>query len=223
MTTAFSPDSPYPILYSFRRCPYAMRARLAIWVSRVNVVLREIELRQKPVALLDISTKATVPVLQLETGMVLDESLDIMFWALQRHDPEHWLAPASLKDAQQLIQWNDTEFKSALDRYKYADRHPDHPASYYRHQGELFLAELEQRLTHQHFLCAEQFSVADAALLPFIRQFAAVDVDWFRNCRYTAVRQWLSAFTSSAYFMAIMSKYQPWQDGDPITLFGKMA
>ncbi|WP_347987866.1 glutathione S-transferase [Methylomonas sp. AM2-LC] len=223
MTQRFSSDSTHPILYSFRRCPYAMRARLAIWVSGLCVVLREVELRQKPLALLDISAKATVPVLQLKTGQVLDESLDIMFWALQQNDPEHWLAPASLKEAQYLIDWNDTEFKGALDRYKYADRYPDYPANYYRQQAELFLAELEQRLTHQDFLCAAHFSLADAAILPFIRQLAAVDDEWFKHCRYNAVKQWLFAFTNSANFMAIMNKYQAWQVDDPITLFYKTA
>ena len=126
----------YPILYSFRRCPYAMRARLALAYTGIKVEIREVELKNKPQALRDISPKATVPVLHLPDGKVIDESLDIMHWALAQHDPAQWLADT--KTAKTLITWNDGDFKYQLDRYKYADRHPQHPAEHYRSQGELF-------------------------------------------------------------------------------------
>ena len=202
-----------PILYSFRRCPYAMRARLAIAYADVAVELREVELRNKPQAMLLISPKATVPVLQLEDGKVLDESLDIMLWALQQNDPEHWLRAASLDHAQALIRGNDESFKYYLDRYKYADRYPAYSELYYRQQGELFLADLESLLTQSVFLCGEQFSVADAAILPFIRQFCAVDPAWFKVSPYPALRQWLSHFLASSLFERVMTKYPYWQTG----------
>jgi len=202
-----------PILYSFRRCPYAMRARLAIAYADVAVELREVELRNKPQAMLLISPKATVPVLQLEDGKVLDESLDIMLWALQQNDPEHWLRAASLDHAQALIRGNDESFKYYLDRYKYADRYPAYSELYYRQQGELFLADLESLLTQSVFLCGEQFSLADAAILPFIRQFCAVDPAWFKVSPYPALRQWLSHFLASSLFERVMTKYPYWQTG----------
>ena len=175
-----------PILYSFRRCPYAMRARLAIAYANVAVELREVELRNKPQAMLLVSPKATVPVLQLKNGRVLDESLDIMLWALQQNDPEHWLKVAGLDHAKALIRGNDELFKYYLDRYKYADRYPAYSELYYRQQGELFLADLESLLTQRTYLSGDQFSLADAAILPFIRQFCAVEPAWFKDSPYPA-------------------------------------
>ncbi len=200
-----------PILYSFRRCPYAMRARLAIAYSNVDVELREVELRNKPQAMLLISPKATVPVLQLENSRVLDESLDIMLWALQQNDPKHWLNSASLDHAKALIRRNDEPFKYFLDRYKYADRYPAYSELYYRQQGELFLADLESLLTQRAYLCGEHFSLADAAILPFIRQFCAVDPAWFKASPYPALRQWLNHFLASSLFEQVMTRYSYWQ------------
>ena len=200
-----------PILYSFRRCPYAMRARLAIAYSNVEVELREVELRNKPQAMLLISPKATVPVLQLEDGRVLDESLDIMFWALQQNDVEQWLKAVNLNHAQALIQRNDEQFKYYLDRYKYADRYPAYSELYYRQQAELFLTDLEGLLTQSVFLCGEHFSLADAAILPFIRQFCAVDPLWFKDSPYPALRRWLNHFLASSLFERVMEKYPYWQ------------
>ena len=200
-----------PILYSFRRCPYAMRARLAIAYANVAVELREVELRNKPQAMLLISPKATVPVLQLENGRVLDESLDIMLWALQQNDPEHWLKAAGLDHAKALIRGNDEVFKYYLDRYKYADRYPAYSELYYRQQGELFLADLESLLTQSAYLCGEHFSLADAAILPFIRQFCAVEPAWFKDSPYPALRQWLNDFLASSLFEQVMTKYTYWQ------------
>lgn len=210
-----------PVLYSFRRCPYAMRARLAIAIAGVEVELREIELRHKPEAMLALSPKGTVPVLQLENGSVIDESLDIMLWALHKNDPAQWLGSGvEMKDDMQLIHRNDRDFKPDLDRYKYADRYPEFSRFHYRQQGERFLAELEQRLQSNHHVTAPHFALADAAILPFVRQFAAVDAEWFESSPYPEVRQWLNRFLNSRLLAVSMKKYPPWRPGDPCLFFG---
>ena len=150
----------------------------------------------------------------LDNGQVIDQSLDIMVWALQQHDPEHWLASAD-----PLIEWNDGEFKYYLDRYKYADRYPDFSAIDYRQQAERFLAELERRLVRHAYLCGDHFSITDAAILPFIRQFAAVDSVWFEAAPYPAVQRWLHEFLAGKLFKAVMSQYAPWKPGDPPRLW----
>lgn len=198
-----------PALYSFRRCPYAMRARLAITNARISVEIREIELKHKPEQLLAISPKGTVPVLQLQNGKVIDESLDIMHWALAQNDPDHWLFGA--EDTKKLIQWNDGDFKYYLDRYKYADRYPEFSESYYRRQAEFFVANLEKKLAQHEYLAGSHFSLADAAILPFIRQFAAVDRQWFISSDYQYVNQWLNALLTSDLFNSVMIKYPVWQ------------
>jgi len=208
-----------PILYSFRRCPYAMRARLAIIQSHTTVELREVVLKNKPQQLLDISPKATVPVLHLSDGSVIDESLDIMKWALGNNDPDNWLDQSIIKDINQLIFINDGEFKYYLDRYKYADRFPEQPERYYRQKAELFLANLEQRLSSQSFLCAEQCTLADSAIFPFIRQFANVDLSWFQASKYKYLNHWLNNHIESSLFLSIMKKYPAWQQGDTKQLF----
>ncbi len=201
-------ETPPPILYSFRRCPYAMRARLAIATSGLTVELREVILRNKPQELLDISPKGTVPVLLLPNEKVIDESLDIMRWALSLHDPLGWLSNDLSEDINQLIQWNDNEFKHYLDRYKYADRYPEKNEKFYREKAELFLIELEKRLCKHHFLCSEKCSLADIAIFPFIRQFANVDSDWFACSEYKKVGQWLTNHINSPLFIFIMDKSQ---------------
>lgn len=216
-------EPSYPIFYSFRRCPYAMRARLALAVAEIDVEIREIELRNKPPEMLAVSPKGTVPVLVLVNGRVIDQSLDIMLWALTQQDPQAWLAGDALAHAQPLIEWNDGEFKHYLDRYKYADQYPEYSRIDYRRQGELFLAELERRLNRSRHLSGERIGLADAAILPFIRQFAAVDNLWFQNAPYPALRQALDNFLTSELFNAVMRKYQPWKTNDPVLLFGKQA
>jgi len=196
-----------------------MRARCAILMAQVTVELREIELRNKPQAMLLASPKGTVPVLQLANGEVLAESLDIMDWAVQQN-AELSQEIVKLQQAAALIQWNDGNFKYYLDRYKYADRYPEYPALAYRQQGELFLAELEQRLQRDPYLSGASFSLVDAAIAPFIRQFAAVDSDWFATAPYPAVQCWLQQFMRSRIFNAVMIKYQPWQVNDPPILYG---
>ncbi|MCD2449419.1 glutathione S-transferase [Methylicorpusculum oleiharenae] len=206
-----------PVLYSFRRCPYAMRARLAIRHANIKVELREIELRSKPAQMLEASPKGTVPVLVLGDGTVIDESLDIMLWALQQNDPGKWL---QVNDFEALIQTNDSSFKYNLDRYKYAERYPEHPAGFYRQQGELFLAELESRLMRTQYLCGSYFSIADAAIAPFIRQFAAVDERVFQTLPYPALKRWLAAFLTLPLFDAVMSRYAAWKPGSSSVAFG---
>ncbi|ROS01838.1 glutathione S-transferase [Sinobacterium caligoides] len=215
-----------PILYSFRRCPYAMRARLAIIYSfsylQRPLELREVVLKHKPPALLAASPKATVPVLVDANQAVVAESIDIMHWALRQADPDNWLRSDNdeqQRDIQRLINHNDHEFKYWLDRYKYADRHPEHEASYYRQQAELFIASLEQRLQQSRFLIDDQASLADTAIMPFIRQFAHVDRCWFDRQPYPQLQHWLSNWLDSPLFTAIMKKYPAWQEGDAITPF----
>jgi len=203
-----------PILYSFRRCPYAMRARLGLLAAGVRVELREVVLRDKPSEMLMISPKATVPVLQLPDGQVIDESYDIMKWALSNADPFLWLGrEGDLTQAiDTLVATNDQDFKPWLDRYKYADRYTEQSQVYYRDQCEIWFRKLDVQLeAHGGYLLAEHFSLADAALLPFIRQCAHVDKHWFDTTPYPALQQWLDQFLESELFQTVMKKYAPWQ------------
>ena len=197
-------------LYSFRRCPYAMRARLALRYSEVPVQIVEVSLKAKPAAMLALSPKGTVPVLSAD-GRVLDESLDIMRWALQQHDPQDWMLKDDA-DAQPLmaalIEENDQSFKLQLNRYKYAERYPEQPMEHYRSEGEVFLRKLDGLLQRQDFLLAAHPSLADMALLPFIRQFAHVDRDWFAQTPYRHLQAWLEGLLQSGLFVAVMVKQQ---------------
>ncbi|HEY7864535.1 MAG TPA: glutathione S-transferase [Psychromonas sp.] len=205
-------------LYSFRRCPYAIRARLAIAVSSQPVFLREIMLKNKPPEMLALSSKGTVPVLQLADGTVLDESLDIMVWALEQRDPNAWLQ-GSLTEMLNLIDENDFEFKDWLDKYKYADRFPQYPALYYREQAEEFLLQLENRLSNSPYLFGQQISLADMAILPFIRQFSGVDKDWFVQSPYPFLKVWLDNFINSTLFNSVMKKYPIWLESGQQSTF----
>ncbi len=204
-----------PILYTFRRCPYAIRARMAIFYSNVAVELREIVLRDKLAAMLESSSKGTVPVLILPSGEVIDESRDVMNWALSQHDPEHWVTDVN-KD---LIEENDSVFKGNLDQYKYADRYPDHPAEVYRDQCEIFLQRLESKLIDRTFLMGDQITDVDISIFPFIRQFAFVDMEWFDQATYPNLQKWLSYFLASDLFLDVMRKYPSWKPGDNVILF----
>ena len=195
-----------PILYSYRRCPYAMRARMALWAAQIQVEVREISLREKPAHLLQISPKGTVPVLQLPDGTVLEQSLDIMQWALMQNDPQGWLN-ADRDAVQRLIVINDGDFKKALDRYKYPERYPEHSPAFYREQGEQFLQVLETALQQHRFLLSDTASMADVAIFPFIRQFAAVDAEWFAASAYPKLRIWLESWLGSPLFAEIMQKF----------------
>lgn len=199
-----------PILYSYRRCPYAMRARMALSIANIAVEIREIALRDKPAHMLQVSPKGTVPVLVLQDGLVIEQSLDIMIWALQQHDPNHWLS-ANHELVMQWIASNDGDFKQALDRYKYPERFPEHAQAVYRAQGEVFLQKLEAALQAQPYLIGQQASMADIAIFPFIRQFAAVDTAWFSQSHYVALARWLTDWVESNLFVGVMQKYPVYQ------------
>ncbi|WP_434557460.1 glutathione S-transferase [Pseudomonas sp. Z4-20] len=195
-------------LYSFRRCPYAMRARIALRYSNVALDLIEVSLKAKPPEMLALSSKGTVPVLAVD-DRVIDESLEIMQWALVQHDPQDW----RLRDDPQgqaltaaLIEENDQVFKLHLNRYKYPERHPEYPKEHYRSEGEIFLRKLEGLLETRPFLAAAHQSLADVAVMPFIRQFAHVDRDWFAQAPYPRLQDWLQRFLDSELFVAIMAK-----------------
>jgi glutathione S-transferase len=207
-----------PILYSFRRCPYAMRARLALLYSGVAVELREVVLRDKPVEMTKLLDQATVPILLLADGTVIDESWDIILWALRQNDPDMWLGEneSNLFDSEMLLEMNDFSFKADLDHYKYADRYPEHTQEYYRAQGEEFLQELEETLTGSRFLLGENISAADIAIFPFIRQFAFVDKPWFDQASYPNLQIWLQGFLDASLFESIMVKLPAWKQGDEV-------
>lgn len=217
-----------PVLYSFRRCPYAMRARLALAASGQRCELREIVLRNKPAEMLQASPKGTVPVLILSDGTVIEQSLDIMLWALGQADPHAWLAPrhAGLPDMLALIAQCDTEFKPCLDRYKYPDRYDGVDATDQREQGAQWLSQLESRLhtgstvenpaAETPGLFGDRSTLADAAIMPFVRQFAQVDRTWFDAQPWPALHAWLAAWLVSPLFEAVMHKYTPWEGGQGV-------
>lgn len=196
------------ILYSFRRCPWAMRARLALRYAGCAVEIVEVAMKHKPAALLALSPKGTVPVLDTGAG-VLEESLDIMHWALAQHDPQDWRLqadPSAAQHAEALIAINDSMFKAQVNLYKYAERYPEHPRAHYRQQAEAWLAELEQLLEGRPYLLADHPSLVDAALLPLMRQFAGVEPLWFAEAAYPRVRSWLEGWLASDLFKAVMAR-----------------
>ena len=198
------------VLYSFRRCPYAIRARLALAISETPGALREVHLARKPAAMLAASTKATVPVLVLADGTVIDESIMIMRWALARSDPEVWLE----RDDADLIARNDGPFKSDLDRYKYPDRHQS-DASAHRERGLEFLRMLDARLSNSPQLCGAKRGLADAAIMPFVRQFAAVDPRMVRGPADLALASVASRSSRIAAVCFGHGRFAPWSPGDP--------
>jgi glutathione S-transferase len=205
---------PLPVLYSFRRCPYAMRARMALHVAGIAVEIREVVLRDKPPSLRAVSPKATVPVLLLPDGRVLEESLDIAVWALQQHDPDDWLACLDDSAVRPWITRNDVVFKPLLDRYKYASRHPELSQPHHRDAAvQAYLSPLEAVLQHQPFLCGARPGWVDAAVFPFVRQFAMVEPSWFGGAaQLPQLRRWLDFWLGSAPFAAIMGKHPAWVD-----------
>jgi glutathione S-transferase len=205
-----------PILFSFRRCPYAMRARMALWVAGIAVELREVKLAAKPPQLAAASPKATVPVLVLPDGTVIDESLAIMRWALAQHDPEGWLAG----DDPALIATNDGPFKHHLDRAKYPGRYDEDGVTDHRAAALAMLMPLEARLESAPCLGGASTSLTDIALFPFIRQFAAIDPDWFATQALPRLQAWLERHAASDLFASIMPKFAPWQAGDAPISFG---
>ena len=211
--------SSYPCLYSFRRCPYAIRARLGMLFAELQVELREITLKNKPPQMLAISPKGTVPVLQLLDGTVIEESRDIMIWALEQNDQQGLLEAETLLEANALIDKNDNEFKYWLDRYKYADRHIDMSQTEYRQKGEAFLQLLEELLTKNPYLLGKSVTLADIGIVPFVRQFAHVDRDIFYSLPYPNLQRWLQDWLSHPLFLQAMTKFQPWQEKDDVVVF----
>jgi glutathione S-transferase len=205
-----------PILYSFRRCPYAMRARLALAISGMVCTLREVRLSAKPAAMLAASPKGTVPVLILPDGTVVDESLDIMRWALLNRDPEGWLE----RDDPEWIAMNDGAFKHDLDRYKYPERYSSDGLAH-RESGLGFLRAIDGRLAGAGQLCGSARGLADAAILPFVRQFAAIDREWFCAQPLPHLKAWLADHLESSLFQVVMVRSAPWSPGDPPIIFAR--
>lgn len=211
--------SSYPRLYSFRRCPYAMRARLGLLFAGLQVELREITLKNKPPQMLVISPKGTVPVLQLLNGTVIEESREIMTWALEQQDAQGLLAAQTLPQANALIDKNDNEFKYWLDRYKYADRHLDMSQAEYRQRGEAFLQMLEELLIKNPYLLGESITIADIGIMPFVRQFAHVNRKVFYDLPYPNLQRWLQDWLNHPLFLQAMTKFEPWQEKDDVVVF----
>ncbi len=213
----------YPILYSFRRCPYAMRARLALLASGVVCELREVVLGKKPAELLQASPKGTVPVLVLQGGQVLEQSLDIALWALSAHDPHDWLPPAGpTRDA--ALHWIaqcDGEFKHHLDRYKYPHRFALPDGLAHRALGAEFLNLLNEHLVGHASLDHAGWGLADAAIAPFVRQWAHTDAAWFADQPWPALQQWLANFEASTAFARVMHKTPAWVPGADRVLFAE--
>ena len=205
----------HPILYSFRRCPYAIRARMVLSYMEVSVELREVLLNERPQSLYKISSKGTVPVLLLKDGKVLDESLDIMRWAIKQGEQK--LYEDKLNEQNQLIKYNDTKFKYWLDKYKYHARYLEHSREYYQRKCSKTLAEYDMRLRENAYLMGDRIRLADIAIFPFIRQCANVDQNWFNN-KYPNLNQWLEIWKQSRLFKSVMMKYNQWKLGDELLI-----
>ena len=201
-----------------------MRARLALDYAHLKIEIREITLKNKPQEMLTLSPKGTVPVLVLNNGRVIDESLDIMLWALKQEDPSNWLAQSETGQSEviKLIDEIDSFFKPLLDQYKYSDRFPEHPPLFYRKKAEYYISTLNERLVAQCFLSGDVFSLADAAIFPFIRQFSKVDEVWFKSSPYPHLIEWLNTLCQSERFLHIMKKNPEWQQGDKVRYLSRI-
>ncbi|MEY3523360.1 MAG: hypothetical protein RIT33_777 [Pseudomonadota bacterium] len=199
-------------LYSYRRCPYAMRARMALAYSGIAVEIREISLREKPASLLAISPKGTVPVLQND-GLVIEQSYDIMKWALKQSDPDCWLTAETEAVIDAWVAKNDGPFKKLLDQYKYPDRYPDISLEETLSQATAsFLGPINEQLTKGTYLLGSKVSLADIAIFPFVRQFAMVNPDWIDQSGLDSLKQWLNQHLESPLFLSVMQKYPTWHD-----------
>ena len=198
-----------------------MRARMVIAYTRVQVELREILLKDKPQQLLELSSKATVPVLKAANN-IFEESLEIMFWALKQNDSANWyfqLSKAEQQSIDQLIDLNDNDFKTKLDKYKYAARFPEFSENYYFNAAIPFLSQLNQLIQQNGYIINQQITLADVALFPFIRQFASVNQKAFEQLNLIHLNRWHAHWLDSALFKNVMIKYPQWKQGDPIELF----
>ena len=208
-----------PILYSFRRCPYAMRARMAIHISGQKCQLREVLLRDKPPSMLEYSAKGTVPVLILQDGKVIDESLDVIDWALNLNDPDDWQRSKDKEKTKELIKINDGEFKYHLDRYKYSKRYDNEDPEFHRKKCLEFIESINNELNNSKYIFDDNISYADIVLLPFIRQFRIADIEWFDSLPYDNLKKWLSRFLDSSLLNSSMKKYDLWKEGDKSIVF----
>ena len=208
-----------PILYSFRRCPYAMRARMAIHISDQRCELREVLLRDKPPSMLQYSAKGTVPVLILQDGKVIDESLDVIDWALNLNDPDDWQRSKDKEKTKELIKINDGEYKYHLDRYKYSKRYDNEDPEFHRKKCLKFIESINNELNNSKYIFDDNISYADIVILPFIRQFRIADIEWFDSLPYDNLKKWLSSFLDSSLLNSIMKKYDLWKEGDKSIVF----
>ena len=206
----------YPILYTFRRCPYAMRARFAIRSSKIIVEIREIKLQEKPSEFLKLSPKGTVPVLITNSGVVLEESLDIIYWALNKNDPHKWLAKGKLENQEIIKLLDDLEnkFKPNLDKYKYPSRFSGVDQFFHRDKNLCFLNKLNSYLENNKSLNCEHLSLLDYAIFPFVRQFRNVDQDWFDKLNFIFLNKWINQIIDSKNFSSIMKKFKKWEPND---------
>ena len=213
-----------PVLYSFRRCPYAMRARWALLQAGLLVEWREVALRHKPECLRQVSPKATVPVLVTADGRVIDESLAVMRWALRQADPCDWLGVGLASEQREaiamLIEENDGPFKHHLDRFKYTDRYPGASREEHQRQGLALLESWSTRIASTGWLVGQRCSLADAALWPFVRQWRIADpIGFDQYAPLASLRLWLQRFLDAPAFDRLMQRIEPWQPGDPRRLF----
>lgn len=200
------------ILYTFRRCPYAMRGRMALSLLKTQIEVREILLRDKPASMLKISPKGTVPVFLTKDGQVIDESLDLVVWAIAENCPQ-WLKFGGLDIQKAYVEKFDQEFKPLLDAYKYNRSDAEHPATYYRNRAKTWLDELDHCLQKHNYLLGDVPQMQDIALMPFIRQFAFVDKQWFDQQPRPNLIRWLDAWLNNDLFTSIMTKFPKWDEG----------
>jgi glutathione S-transferase len=225
-----------PILYSLRHCPFAMRARLAIFKSQLPVELRDVVLTNKPQAMLEASAKGTVPILVVSPTQVIDESMDVMLWILGQSDPHNLLlnvAPlrgidkqedtsytSQLPDLLSFVNLYDQEFKARIEDYKCAKRYHEDNLLECRQACEVYVQDLEQRLSQHEYVFCQQETLADLAILPFIRQFAKVERQWYVQSPYVNVKRWLNHYLQSAMFNKIMAPNPIWEEGSKGVVFG---
>jgi len=204
-----------PILYSFRRCPYAIRARLTLVVSKINVEIREILLRDKPTDFINSSKSKTVPCL-VDGEKIIDESLEIMLWALNQNDPESWLDMPN--EGYEIINLIENEFKPYLDKTKYSSRYPEEDFEENRNRATNILRELDNFQRGKYFF-GNKVSLCDVAIFPFVRQFAFINIDWFHEKKWKNLSRWLSSFLESEMFVICQKKYTKWEPGNALVYF----
>ncbi|MGF1701153.1 glutathione S-transferase [Photobacterium makurazakiensis] len=211
-----------PILYSLRRCPYAMRARMGLLLAKQPVMLRDIVTRNKPYELLAASPKGTVPVIVLNNSQVIDQSLDIMLWALNLNDPQNLLRnnlPNIADDILMLVRKNDSQFIPLLEQYRASARYHNDDLEQRRQDCEVLIAPLEARLSNHSYLFGDSPSLADYALMPFISQFARVEKKWFVQSEYKNIAKWLKSHYESTLYTKVMKQYPQWIESQEEFLF----